>query len=58
MLVGVLARVEISERQLVSARGLQLELFSVRGCEVICLWIEVQCAGDGQSSDNLKKKES
>lgn len=53
MLVGVLAGVEVSGRQLIAGRRLQLELLSVGGSQVVRLGVEVQGPGDGQGSDDL-----
>lgn len=58
VLVGVLARVKVSEGKFVSRWRLQLELFSVGCGQVICLWVEVQRAGDGHGSNNLEKREN
>lgn len=53
MLVGVLARVEVSGRQLVAGRRLQLELLSAGGGQVVRLRVKVESPGDGQGSDDL-----
>lgn len=53
MLVGVLARVEVSGRQLVAGRRLQLELLSAGGSQVVRLRVKVESPGDGQGSDDL-----
>lgn len=53
MLVGVLAGVEVSGRQLIASRRLQLELLSVGCSQVVRLGVEVQSPGDGQGSDDL-----
>lgn len=53
MLVGVLAGVEVSGRQLIAGRRLQLELLSVGGSQVVRLGVEVQSPGYGQGSDDL-----
>lgn len=54
VLVGVLAGVKVPGGKLISSRGLQLELLSVGGCEVIGLRVEVQRAGDGEGGDDLR----
>lgn len=53
MLVGVLAGVEVSGRQLVAGGRLQLELLSAGGSQVVRLRVEVESPGDGQGSDDL-----
>lgn len=53
MLVGVLARVEVSSRQLVAGRRLQLELLSAGGSQIVRLRVKVESPGDGQGSDDL-----
>lgn len=53
VLVGVLAGVEVAGGELVPVGGVQLELLSVGGCEVIGLRVEVQGAGDGEGGDDL-----
>lgn len=57
VLVSVLARVKVSEGQFVSRWRLQLELLAIGCRQVICLWIEVQGASDGQGSDDLDNRE-
>lgn len=53
VLVGVLARVKVSGRQLVAGRRLQLELLSAGGSQVVRLRVKVESPGDGQGSDDL-----
>lgn len=56
MLVGVLAGVKVSGRQLIAGGRLQLELLSVGGGQVVRLRVEVQSPSDGQRSDDLIKQ--
>lgn len=53
MLVGVLARVEVSGGELVTRGRFQFELLSVRSGQVVGLWVEVEGPGDSQGSDDL-----
>lgn len=55
VLVGVLTRVKVLGRELVSVGRIQLELLAVGCCQVVCLRVEVQRSSDGQSSDNLRR---
>lgn len=56
VLVGVLAGVKVTGRQLITIGWLQLEFLTIGSGEVVSLRIELQGTSDGQGCDNLYRK--
>lgn len=56
VLVGVLTRVKILDREFIPVGGFQFELLTIWGSKIISLWVEFQRARNCQCSHDLKEK--